>query len=81
MSIHAEKAISAAEKELRRFRKDTFKMSGEDAQAADIFWASPARSMMFLNFAAMAGMIFAGVRIPSVDEGTHPFGAHGKKRM
>lgn len=63
VSTDAEKVISVAEKEFKQFKKDTFKMTGDDAKAADILWASSARSMMIVNFIAMAIMIFAGVSL------------------
>lgn len=63
VSTDAEKVISVAEKEFKQFKKDTFKMTGDDAKAANILWASSARSMMIVNFIAMAIMIFAGVSL------------------
>ena len=63
VSTDAEKVISVAENEFKQFKKDTFKMTGDDAKAANILWASSARSMMIVNFIAMAIMIFAGVSL------------------
>lgn len=63
VSTDAEKVISVAEKEFKQFKKNTFKMTGDDAKAANILWASSARSMMIVNFIAMAIMIFAGVSL------------------
>ena len=61
VSTDAGKVISVAEKEFKQFKKDTFRMTGDDAKAADILWASSARSMLIVNFIAMAVMIFAGI--------------------
>lgn len=61
VSTDAGKVISVAEKEFKQFKRDTFKMKGDDAKAADFLWASSARTMMVVNFIAMAAMIFAGI--------------------
>mgnify|MGYP004446708635 CR=1 FL=1 len=63
MSTDAGKVISAAEKEYKQFKRDTFKMTGDDAKAADILWTSSAHSMLAVNFIAMAVMIFAGISL------------------
>lgn len=60
-SVDAGKVISVAEKEFKQFKRDTFRMTGEDAKAADILWASSAKSMLLVNFIAVAVMIFGAV--------------------
>lgn len=63
VSTDAGKVISAAEKEFKQFKRDTFKMTGDDAKAADILWASSAQSIMVVNFIAMAVMLSAGASL------------------
>lgn len=49
VSIEAKQIIDTANKEFKQFKKDTFKLSGEDAKAANILWHSSANKMLFLN--------------------------------
>lgn len=62
-SPEAEKIITTAENEFKQLKRDTFKMAGDDAIAANILWNEPARSMMVVNFIAIAIMITVGIII------------------
>lgn len=57
VTTEAVEVLENAEKELKRFRKDTFKMRGADAQAANLFWKSQAQIVCGINFAYIALLI------------------------
>lgn len=52
--------LKAANKEFKQIKKSAFKMTGDDAPAANLIWASPAKRMIIINFAIMAIFIFCG---------------------
>lgn len=68
LSLEASQTLSASTKELRMIRKDTFKMTGEDAQIGDLMWNSTARKMMLINLAA--AILFATVGIGILSKST-----------
>lgn len=57
VTTEAVEVLENAEKELKRFRKNTFKMRGADAQAANLFWKSQAQIVCGINFAYIALLI------------------------
>lgn len=65
VSPEASQTLSASRKELRMIRKDTFKMTGEDAQIADLIWNSTARKMMLINLVAAILFVTVGIGILS----------------
>ena len=61
VSMEAKQVIDTANKEFKQFKKDTFKLSGEDAQAANILWHSSANMMLLLNLVVSIAMLGLGV--------------------
>lgn len=61
VSMEAKQVIDVANKEFKQFKKDTFKLSGEDAQAANILWHSSANMMLLLNLVVSIAMLGLGV--------------------
>ena len=61
VSMEAKQVIDTANKEFKQFKKDTFKLSGEDAQAANILWHSSANMMLLLNLVVTIAMLGLGV--------------------
>jgi len=61
VSVEAKQVIDTANKEFKQFKKDTFKLSGEDAQAANILWHSSANMMLLLNLVVSIVMLGLGV--------------------
>ena len=61
VSMEAKQAIDTANKEFKQFKKDTFKLSGEDAQAANILWHSSANMLLLLNLVVSIAMLGLGV--------------------
>lgn len=61
VSMEAKQVIDTANKEFKQFKKDIFKLSGEDAQAANILWHSSANMMLLLNLVVSIAMLGLGV--------------------
>lgn len=61
VSMEAKQVIDTANKEFKQFKKDTFKLSGEDAKAANILWHSSANMMLLLNLMVTIAMLGLGV--------------------
>lgn len=60
VSSDADNVLYASTKELKQIRKDTFKMTGEDAQVGNLVWAAPAHRMIAVNFIIMVCLIAVG---------------------
>lgn len=63
VSSDAGKVLSVADKEYKQFRKDTYKMSGDDAKAADLLWRSSANNMTVLGFAQVVIFIVCAIAL------------------
>ncbi len=61
VSQEAFSTISASNNEFKQIKKDTFKMTGEEAKIGNLVWHPVATKMMALNFVAMAILITCGV--------------------
>lgn len=61
VSGEAEKALKASMKDLKKIRKETFNMVGEEALAGNVIWKPVANRMLIINFVAMALFIAVGV--------------------
>ncbi len=46
---------------LKQFRKETYRMTGEDALISNVFWKSEANKMIAVNFAVMAILLLVGI--------------------
>lgn len=60
----AESVLASSVKELKQFQKDTFKMCGADAQAADLFWKSQANIVCGVNFVYIALLLASIFLLP-----------------
>ena len=49
ISNEAKDTLAASKEQLRQIKKDTFRMTGEDAIAADVLWRNSARNMFIVN--------------------------------
>ena len=61
VSPDAQKVLQASIDNLNQIKKDTFKMSGEDAYVADIIWKSEANKALIINLFAVALFLTLGV--------------------
>lgn len=60
----AENVLESSVKELKQFQKDTFKMRGTDAPAADLFWKSQASIVCGVNFIYIALLLASIFLLP-----------------
>lgn len=63
VSTDAAQVITTAEKDYKKFWAETFKMTGEDAQAANIFWRSSAKKMLILNLYVMFALLALAIMV------------------
>lgn len=62
VSPEAVQVLNESKREFAQYRRDTFKINGEEAEAANLFWKGPARLMAVLNSIVMAMLVFVGVK-------------------
>ena len=55
--------LNAAKRDFSSIKKDTYKMSGEYTQTANILWKTSANRIMAINFIVMVLLIFAGLML------------------
>ena len=60
VSVESTNALKASAKGLKQIRKDTYRMTGEEAVVGDIVWKSEANRLLIINFIAIVAFITIG---------------------